>query len=263
MTAPLDSRLPNGGGYPICGLSAIKPGAFGLSQPVVKPTSDFGKDIRRNHFFGVGFNARLAKGIRVGGGFDAGHSSKNQCYNVDSPGLASFAAGVAQGAVYALGTYGPQTTTTIDGQLVCEVITPMKALAQLKLNGAVPLPMNFSVSAIYQDLPGQVIEAVWAAPNAAIAPTLGRNLAGWAASFTVPLVVPNTMFENRIRRLDLRLTKYFNITTRLRLQANLDVYNALNSNAVQTDNTAYGANWLQPVQILDPRLFQISAMLTF
>ena len=49
----------------------------------------------------------------------------------------------------------------------------------------------------------------------------------------------------------------------MRLQANLDVYNALNSNAVQTDNTAYGANWLQPVLILDPRLFQISATLTF
>ena len=49
----------------------------------------------------------------------------------------------------------------------------------------------------------------------------------------------------------------------MRLQANLDAYNALNSNAVQTDNTAYGANWLQPLQILDPRLFQISGTLTF
>jgi hypothetical protein len=139
----------------------------------------------------------------------------------------------------------------------------MKALAQLKLNGAVPLPMNFLVSAIYQDLPGQVIEAVWAAPNAAVVPSLGRDLAGGQSTFTVPLVVPNSLFEKRIRRLDLRLTKYINITKRVRLQANLDAYNAFNSNAVQTDNTAYGANWLQPVQILDPRLFQVSATLTF
>jgi hypothetical protein len=28
-------------------------------------------------------------------------------------------------------------------------------------------------------------------------------------------------------------------------------------------NRVYGANWLQPVQILDPRLVQISGMLTF
>ena len=61
VTAPSDPRLPNGGGYQICGLSAIKPSAFGLSQPVVKATSNFGKDIRRNHFFGVGLNARLAE----------------------------------------------------------------------------------------------------------------------------------------------------------------------------------------------------------
>ena len=263
VTAPLDPRLPNGGGYPICGLSAIKPGAFGLSQPVVKPTKDFGQDIRRNHFFGVGFNARLARGIRVGGGFDTGHSSKNQCYNIDSVGLASFTAGAVFGSGYNLGVYGPQTATTINGEHVCEVITPMKALAQMKLNGSVPLPMDFVVSAIYQDQPGQVIEAVWAAPNSAIVPSLGRNLAGSAATFTVPLVAPNTMFENRIRRLDVRLTKYFNITKRVRLQANLDAYNALNSNAVQNVNTAYGANWLQPQLILDPRLIQISGTLTF
>ena len=64
------------------------------------------------------------------------------------------------------------------------------------------------------------------------------------------------MFEERIRRMDLRLTKYVNITKKIRLQANLDVYNAFNNNAVQAVNTTYGTNWLQPVFILDPRLLQ-------
>ena len=263
VTAPIDARLPNGGGYQICGLSAIKPGSFGLSQPVVKKTSDFGKDIRRNHFFGVGFNARLARGIRVGGGFDAGRSSKNQCYNVDSAGLASFTAGAISGSGYQLGVYGPQTQTTVNGQRVCEVITPMKALAQLKTFGSVPLKWGLSASGIYQDLPGQVDEAVWAAPNAAIVPSLGRNLAGNAATFTVPLVAPNTLFEHRIRRLDLRLSKTFNLGPKTKFQANLDAYNAFNSNAVQSINTVYGANWLQPLQVLDPRIFQFSGQLSF
>ena len=263
VTAPSDPRLPNGGGYQVCGLSAIKPAAFGLSQPVVKKTTDFGKDIRRNNFFGVGFTARLAKGIRLGGGFDAGRMTKNQCFNVDSPGLTGFAAGAAQGAVFGLGNYGPQTTTTIDGQRLCEVTTPMKALAQLKTYGSVPLKWGFAASGILQDLPGVVDEAVWAAPNALIVPSLGRNLAGNAATFSVPLVVPNTKFEHRIRRVDLRLTKKINVGPKMRFQVNLDAYNAFNANSVQSINTAYGANWLQPAQVLDPRIFQFSGQLSF
>ena len=100
--------------------------------------------------------------------------------------------------------------------------------------------------------------AATSAPN-----TLGRNLAGGASTFTAPLIQPNTLYEGRIRRLDLRLTKYVNLTKRIRLQANLDAYNALNSNAIQTINTAFGANWLQPNTILDPRILQISGNLTF
>ena len=265
VKAPLDPRLPNGGGYDICGLSAVKQSAFGLAQNVVKRTNNFGDDIRRNHFFGAGFNARLPKGIRLGGGVDAGRSTKDQCYNVDALGIGSvpFTAGAIAGSGYNLGVYGPQTATTIDGQSICKVVTPMKALAQLKTFGSVPLPLGFLVSGIFQDLPGQVIEAVWAAPNALIAPSLGRNLAGGQATFAVPLVAPNTLFEKRIRRLDLRVTKYFDLPNKMRLQLNMDAYNALNSNAVQSVNTTFGANWLQPLTVLDPKILQISGQLMF
>jgi hypothetical protein len=32
---------------------------------------------------------------------------------------------------------------------------------------------------------------------------------------------------------------------------------------VQSVQTTYGPNWLQPTQILDPRILQVSANLTF
>ena len=35
VTAPTDSRLPNGGGYQVCGLYDIKPGKFGQVSSVV------------------------------------------------------------------------------------------------------------------------------------------------------------------------------------------------------------------------------------
>ena len=49
----------------------------------------------------------------------------------------------------------------------------------------------------------------------------------------------------------------------VRLQANLDAYNALNGSAVQSVNTTYGANWLNANSILDPRILQLSFNLTF
>jgi hypothetical protein len=49
----------------------------------------------------------------------------------------------------------------------------------------------------------------------------------------------------------------------MRLQGNLDIYNAFNSSSVLTIGTAYGSRWLQPTAIVDPRIVQVSAQLTF
>jgi hypothetical protein len=258
VTAPSDSRLPAGGGYPICGLADVKPGKFGLVQQVVEPTSDFGKNIRYNDFLSVGLDARLARGARLGGGFDTGRSVNDSCFVVDNPGFYNFPS-----LGFAALTYGPQTDTTINGQNTCRIVTPFSAQTQVKLNGSLPLKAGFVVSGVYQDLSGPAIEAVWAAPTSLIAPSLGRDLAGGALTANVPLVAPQTIFEDRIRRLDLRLTKIFRLTPRVRLQANLDAYNALNSSAVQSLITAFGPSWLSPATILDARIFQVSGQLNF
>ena len=137
-------------------------------------------------------------------------------------------------------------------------MTPFSAQTQVKLNGSLPLKAGFVVSGVYQDMSGPAIEAVYAATTAQVAPSLGRDLSGGARTINVPLVVPQTLFEGRIRRLDLRLTKIFRLTTRMRLQANLDAYNALNSSAIQSLQTTFGPNWLSPTTILDARILQVS-----
>ena len=133
----------------------------------------------------------------------------------------------------------------------------------VKLNGSVPLPKDFAVSAIYQDLAGPPREAIYAATSAEIAPSLGRDLAGGARTVNIPLLMPNRLFEGRIRRLDLRLAKSVQLPRRARIQLNVDAYNVLNSSAIQSVNTTYGASWLKPTQILDPRIFQVSCQLVF
>jgi hypothetical protein len=52
-------------------------------------------------------------------------------------------------------------------------------------------------------------------------------------------------------RLDLRLSEAFQIE-RLRVQLNLDAYNALNANSIRAENSTYGAQWRRPLQILEP-----------
>ena len=256
VTAPVDARLPNGGGYQVCGMSDIKPGKFGQVQQVVQPTSDFGKNIRHNDFISIAIDGRFARGARLGGGFDTGRSVNDTCFTVDAPGYYNFTS-------FAALTFGPQSTTTINGERACRQVTPFKGQTQVKLNGSLPIKGGVILSGVYQDLSGPAIEAVWAAPNAAIASSLGRNLAGGALTANVPLIAPQTMFEGRIRRLDLRLTKFFQITKTMRFQANLDAYNALNSSAIQSLITAYGASWLRPATILDPRILQVSGQFSF
>ena len=83
--------------------------------------------------------------------------------------------------------------------------------------------------------------------NAQISPSLGRSLAACGtrspctATVTIPLVAPNTLFESRSTQLDLRLTKLLRLGSRMRLQANVDVYNALNANTVLAVNNTYSA----------------------
>jgi hypothetical protein len=75
--------------------------------------------------------------------------------------------------------------------------------------------------------------------------------------------MPGAMYGHRICRLDVRVTKQVRVTSRVRLQGNLDVYNVFNGgNAVQINN-AYGPQWRQPTEVQDPRILQFSAQLNF
>ena len=105
-----------------------------------------------------------------------------------------------------------------------------------------------------------MLAANYAVPNSVVAPSLGRDLSGNAANVTVNLVAPGTMYGDRINQLDLRVAKILRYG-RSRTMIALDIYNALNSSAVLTYNNTFvpGGTWLQPLAILTPRFFKITA----
>jgi hypothetical protein len=234
ITAPTDSRLPEGGGYEVCGLYDVNPTKFGQVDTLITAVSDFG-DLKLSHdFIQVSLDGRMANGITLGGGIDTGRSIQDNCFVVDSP----------------------------QQLLNCKIVKPFGGQTQIKLFGSLPLPFDIQASGTYQDLSGPSISANYAVPNAQIVGSLGRNLSGGKKTATVPLVAPQTLFEERTRRLDLRLSKILS-AGKYRIQMNFDAYNALNSGAVQSVNGTYGSAWQRPNGIIDPRIVQFGGEISF
>jgi hypothetical protein len=234
VTAPTDSRLPGGGGYDVCGLYNIKPEFFGQVDSFFTQTQNFGDDIRRNHFFNVTFDGRLQNGITLGGGLDTGQSSSDQCFIVDSP----------------------------QELLYCNVVTPFSAQTQFKMYGSVPLPGDIQTSFTYQNLSGDDFQANLAYTSAQIEGSLGRPLSGGARTATVPLVAPQTLFEERVTRLDFRVSKIISVD-RFRFQINFDAYNVFNTSAVRSVNSTFGSQWQRPNAIIDPRILEFGGQIDF
>jgi hypothetical protein len=123
------------------------------------------------------------------------------------------------------------------------------------------------VSATFASSPGPLVAANFVATNAYLAAssTLGRALAGGQANMTVNIVEPGSLFVERLNQLDLRVGKVVRYA-RTRSTINLDLYNALNANAIRTVNNAY-ASWIgpgyRPTGVLLPRFFKVTATFDF
>jgi hypothetical protein len=235
IKAPVHPELPDGGGYQVCGLADISEAQFGKSATLVTSASNFGEHKNVNDFFSLGFNARFPGGARLGGGLDTGRSVLDTCYVIDSP----------------------------QALLNCRNVAGFGANLQIKLNGSYTFPGEFVGSLVFQNISGVPITAAYSATTQEIAPSLGRPLAGSTTTVTVPLIAPNTVFEPRRNQFDLRVGKRFSLGPRMKLQANVDLYNAFNSNSVTSRNNNYGNTWGVANSVLDGRMAQISGNLTF
>ncbi len=268
ITAPVDSRLPNGGGYDVCGLYDVNPEKFGQREDRVRQTADFGDPSRVSDFISFKIDARLDSGAQFGANVDTGRTVEDNCFVVDAPGLNNYTAQTFGVSIPA------NTETTIDGEHICRTVRPPRANTLAKVYLSYPLPGDVIVSGMLQNVPGIDRQANWLVPNDLIAPSLGRNLAACGtrvvctATANVPLMVPFTEFEPRRTQLDLRFTKLFDLGG-YRFQANADIYNVLNDASVLQMNGTYGSRWLAPqsnaVQsgFLEGRLIQFSGQLTF
>ncbi len=244
ITAPSDSRLPNSG-QQLCGLFDVKPSLFGQSDNVIKSAAEFGR--RKTRVYnGVDLttNARFGKGGQLSGGVSIGRMVTDNCVVVDTP----------QDARPGF----------------CRTAKPWGAATDVKFLVVYPLPYDIQTSAVYQNSAGIPITASYVVANAAIAPSLQRNLSDCAigvavcnANRTIALIPDNSMFEPRAQQLDLRVTRTFRLGASRRLRPSLDIYNLFNAATVLAMNTTYGPSWKDVTQILNGRQLRFGAQIDF
>jgi hypothetical protein len=231
VRAPVDPRLPNGGGYQICGLYDVKPQYFGKISNIVTFSDNFGRQREVYNGVDLTLNVHLPHAAFVQGGVTLGRLEADNCFAANQPQLATQGVGTPRTSAY------------------CDVKPPLAAGTQVKLTGSYLLPLNTRFSGTYQNLAGPQITAAYAIPNSQIAASLGRNLsAGANATVTVDLIPPGTLYENRINQLDLRFARPFTIGS-VRVQGLFDIYNALNWASVLGENLTYGPKWLYPTNV--------------
>jgi hypothetical protein len=262
VTAPTDARLPNGGGYQVCGLYDVNQTALGRVQELVTAADNLGPAVKQsNTGFNLTANVRLADAM-IQGGIDLRRDRQDICGIDQGDHPAGITFPIGGGAGVAAATTSFDDLVFPDGSRFCDTDTGFRP--DIKFAGSYELPWGLQTSATYQNAAGPSITASWPATNAAIAAGLGRNLsAGATATKTVNLIQPQSLFGDRLNQIDVRVSKRFLLGTGARFVLNADFYNLANSNWIIGYVPNVGPNLMRPTQVLSPRLFKIGGQFDF
>ena len=258
IVAPLDPRLPGGGGYVVPGLYDVVPEKAGQVDNFVTDSTRFGAWDQYFNGIDVTFNLRASRGFTLMAGTSTGQTVADSCdVRARLPELATTTTGTS--------AFGPGLTGSAVTPLSPYCHVAYGVLTQLRGFASYIVPkVDVQLAATVQSKPGPILAANYAASNAVVAPSLGRPLSGNAANVTVNLVPPGAMYGNRINQIDFRVAKRLRYRA-LRTLVALDIYNALNASAVLTYNNTFvpGGPWLQPLTIITPRFLQLVAEIDF
>jgi hypothetical protein len=255
IRAPLDPRLPGGGGYVVSGLYDLNPNKIGQVSNLHQLASAVGPEMVNNwQGVDVGVNARF-HGLTLQGGTSTGRRLTDACeVRALVPERTSSTAIVPAGGLLSSLT-----------NPYCRVSEPYRTSATGLASYLIP-KVDIQTSLTWQSNPGPEIAANYVASNAVIAAgpqPLGRNLSG-GANVTVNLIEPGTMFGPRRNNFDMRISKILRFGTR-RLTVSADGYNLANTDTPITFNNGFvpGGAWLTPTRIATARYMKLGAMLEF
>ncbi len=232
---PYDVPSPLGNGERVT-IYNLSPAKLGLVENLDQNSS---RNSRVFQGYDVTFQSRF-KGLNVFGGVSFGKQVSNTC-EVEDPNFLR---------------YCDQSET------------PTPYQTQIKLSGAYTLPWSIHISGSFQSYPGDARNATvdgtilaedpslrvnWNVNNAIFSGLTGTRLT--PTQVIVPLTPPGTTFLGRHNQLDVRLRRTFQIAG-FAIEPQFDVYNALNSGVVLSENQTFGTALGRPVTILQGRLMR-------
>jgi hypothetical protein len=257
IKAPVDARLPDGGGYAIPGpLYNVNPSKASVAaNNFVTLDTNYGGQSQTSNAIALNMNARLRNGLVVQGGFNTGNTSFDSC--------------AVRAALPEQVTPGPPTPTSFSPtNPYCSYSTGW--VTRFTALGSYTIPkVDVLIGGTVRSDRGALLAANWAVPNSVIAPSLGRNLSNNVPTATVNLITPGTLYGDRVNEVDLRVAKNIRVG-RVRTNVGVDAYNLFNSAPVLTYNQAFvpatatsAGSWLQPTSVLQARFFKVSAQIDF
>jgi hypothetical protein len=257
LTAPVDPRLPGGGGYPVTFLTRNTNNALGATDSYYTTTKDFGDETRYWHGVDVSFNARVAAGLVLQGGTSTGRGIIDDC-NVD------------------IGRFG-RPDRVVDGTPACNATEPFLTTFRGLATYTVP-KVDVLVSAIFRSQAnataggnvgtnGSSRVASYQMTAAQFLAATGQPLRPGLTSATVDLLLPGDIYGDRVNNLDMRFAKIVRYR-RTRANVGLDLYNIMNANTPVAYQSVYNATpanntWFNPTAVLQPRFMRVSVQFDF
>ena len=247
VTVPTDERLPTSG-QQVTSVDinpVLQNGkAFNTVTNYITFTDNFAK--RTEHFNGadIAVNWRGTGDLTASGGVALGRTSSDTCALQEAlPELALVQTGGAM--------------TPIE---MCH--TTAAWAPNYKMIAVYTIPwQDIRLSSSFLSLPGPSVLANVIYSTDQVTAALGRPPSG-GGSRTVGVIDSGTVLGDRRNQLDLRFSKIFRFGGAT-LDANFDIYNVTNTDAVLGQSATYGTTWLQPTTVLQPRIFKFGVRFDF
>ena len=270
VVAPVDARLPGGGGYPITVYTLSPAGGAKGSFTETHLDSTYGAE-RTRYWQGVDVdvNARLRGNLYVQAGTTTGRQVNDTCALT-----AILGNGVGSSTI---GLDNPDPRN-------CRSVDPFETTLRGSASWTVP-KVDVLVSATMRSQPALELNATVLVPNSVIAAQLGHLPSGATATgFTTVSLVdfatagtsnagqggPNRAYvDGRRNQIDMRFAKIFRFDNH-RLDIGVDVQNLLNTNYGTVYDAAFGtlgspasATFMSPTSVVTPRFMRLNFTFDF
>jgi len=259
LTAPVDSRLPDGGGYPITVYAPTAAANAIAAKPYLVRESDLGAE-RDSHWDGVEFNinARLRGGLVTQFGTSTGRGVVNTCDTIT--------------------LYAPTTATNTGSAgpdpRGCNNTEPFQTQIRGLASYTVP-KIDVLVSATVRSTANSLVNATWQVPNSVVQSALGHLPPGATATGTTTIALTdnaNRLYVgDRRTTVDMRFAKVLRFA-QTRTDIGVDLNNLFNTNypttyngtyIYNTDNTPRPGGFLAPTAIYNPRFVRLNFTVNF